>query len=207
MERPNTFGIYIQDKDGIILNNNTYKIAKGAYILLPCLSYPSMSFESYVNTTENACTPLTINSNLLDDLGPVKYSGPKRLEINLDTLIPIKYDTPTYEQYFGGTSTLNGNSVILADVYLLYNLWRFNHRYYLTDINPGESKPNFGLPINILINRKDMINKDIFTSAVPVVIESISPSGELIMYPGEENGTEEIYQQYKIKLVVTTYGT
>jgi len=68
----------------------------------------------------------------------------------------------------------------VLDYYLLFNMWLFNHRYYLTDIKPGISKTNFGTPINILMNRTDMLDRVVFSSlGVPVIINSITPSGEL----------------------------
>jgi len=68
----------------------------------------------------------------------------------------------------------------VLDYYLLFNMWLFNHRYYLTDIKPGTTKSDFGIPINILMNRTDMLNRTIFsTLGVPVIISSITPSGEM----------------------------
>ena len=85
-------------------------------------------------------------------------------------------------------------------------MWRFNHRYYLRDTLPGVSKPDFGLPINILMNRTDMIGSTIFNSSgVPVVIKKISPSGNLKIHKGDDG--DEILEEYTIELVVTNYGT
>ena len=173
--------ITITDVDGITIGSTTYKIANGAKIYFPVKAYPTMNLSSNVETSTYPALPLDTSTKFLDRLGPTKYSSFKRPQISFTFYVPIDKNVDTQNNYFVSTSKYNSNSLIVINYYLLFNMWLINHKYYLRDMADNTSKTNLGLPINILMNRNDIFNNEIFSSnGVPVVINNISPTGDFV---------------------------
>lgn len=198
---------HIQDIDGITIDATNYKMANGAKILLPITSYPKLEFKSNLNTTTTTSKIVDGSKTYTQYLGPTKYVGPARLTIPLDIEIPLVDDVPTESQY-GSGGLYNSNSIIPASFYLLFNMYLYNHRYYLTDISPGESRPNFDLPLNILCNRRTLAGAvgglEIFkTQGVPVIIKDIKINGLV----WDASHTSEAAMSITLTLEVDNYGT
>jgi hypothetical protein len=175
-------GLYLQDKDGITVDSTSYKIANGAYISLRILNYPLPSVELNTDAQVKPGAPLDSSKTFLDKIGSAKYTGLSRPTFKVDVLVPVDANTNTRANYFG-TSVYSATDVVPLNFYLLWNLIYVNHTYYLTDLLPNTSKPNLGLPLNILQQRTDIFNKEIFDSSkgVPVIFTSIKPNGKMLL--------------------------
>lgn len=201
----------IKDKDGIIVNSNTYKIANGANIMMHCTSYPKIHFDNYINTQENLSQPLTSTQTLSSALGPVKFSGNTRPTITMDVVITVSNNTPDATTY----NAMTGKTDL--SFYLLYNMWRFPHRLYLRDtiqsVDGTLDYPNLDLPINILlssssttVNRKDLIGNQVFSSdGVPVILKSIHFKSDYITQ-NKDTLTDEAHFEYTLMFIVDNYG-
>lgn len=202
-----TVKIYLQDIDGITISGTNYKIAKGAKILIPIKQYPAISLSSNLGVDTDTSSPVTTTRNFTNILGNVSYTGFARPTITLEALLPIDENVLSQADYFGVGSSLTSNQVVAGNFYLLFNMWIANHTYYLTDVDKEVSKPNLGLPLNILMKRTDIYNNTIFSSSgVPVIIRNISTSGRILNLKTGDDNKENSYVDCKIDLVIDTYG-
>lgn len=192
--------INIKDKDGIIVGGTTYKIANGAKILMSCTNYPKINWDNYINTQENLSTKVDVANTLSKSLGPVKFSGNVRPTITLDILITVQNDVPTRENYAAMSGT------VAMSHYILYNLWRYPHRLYLTDMVDNTTYTNLDLPINILINRKDLLDQTIFSEdGIPVVLKSITQKNDFTTQD-KETLKEQAHFEYTLTFIMDNYG-
>jgi len=193
--------INLTDKDGITVGGTNYKVANGAKILMYTKGYPTISFDNYINTTENMNSNVTTTNTLSTALGPVKFSGNMRPTIDINIMIPISTTVNTRAEY----AAMTGQTFMTT--YLLYNLWRYPHRIYLNDLITNTEIPNTDYPINILINRTDLLNQVIFSSdGIPVILKSVSQTGEQI-FTHKDTQKEETWFEYKLSFVVDNYAT
>jgi hypothetical protein len=175
--KPTRVLLSLHDKDGFKIGANTYKVLNGAHILLIVNDYPSISFNSSLNEDSRPSVILNTTEDFRSRIGPTGYAGYERPTLTLKAYLIIDDEVDSYENYFGAGSLTkySSDSKVIMNFYMLFNMWMFNHRYYLKDINPDNAatSTDLGLPINILMNRKDMVGKDILTSdGIPVVIRS-----------------------------------
>ncbi len=193
--------INLTDKDGIIVGSTTYKLANGAKIIMYCKGYPTITWDNYINPQENLHTKITTTNTLSNTLGPVKFSGNIRPTIKLHIFVPVSASVPSRTAYNAMTGTT------AMSFYLLYNLWRYPHRVYLNDLIDNTAIPNVDYPINILINRKDLLDQTIFTSdGVPVVLKKISFIGEGYI-SHEDTVKKESALEYELEFLIDNYGT
>ncbi len=202
MDRPkDLICINLTDKDGIVVNNTLYKIANGAKIIMYCKGYPVITWDNYTNTQENMHTKITTTNTLSNELGPVKFSGNMRPTIKLQIYVPINDSVPTQAAY----ASMSGSTPITF--YLLYNLWRYPHRIYLNDLLDNTEIPNVDYPINILINRKDLLGQTIFSAdGVPVVLKKVSFMGEGYLSHADTINKESAFE-YELEFLIDNYGT
>lgn len=190
----------LTDKDGIVVSGTTYKLANGSTIYLLTKGYPQISYDNYINPQENLHTPISLTKTLSIGYGPTKFSGNKRLTVTMDVLIPITSTISSRTDY----STMTGATYL--NHYLLYNMWRYPHRIYLKDMDDNTSNQNVDYPINILMNRNDLLNQTIFsTDGMPLVLQSISPSGESYV-SHKETELQGTFFEYKLTFLVDDYG-
>jgi hypothetical protein len=193
------FLITLQDIDGKIVGSTNYKIANGALLSIDAKAYPSISFASNMNTSVKPATLLVTTDKYRDRLGDVSYAGYGRPQITIDGYIPVITDTDTQARYFG--TTYSSTDIIPLNFYLLFNLHLLNHRVYLKDIHPNKKAAcaDWSTPINILQNRTDIFNNQIFDLAkgVPVIVRDFS-LGDIIYTRDGDN--EEMSQNIKITL-------
>jgi len=193
--------INLVDNDGIIVSGTTYKVANGSKILMFCDSYPIIKFDNNFDTSENQNTIISTTNTLSTVLGPTKFSGNARPVISMNILIPISTTIPTRTQYNAMSGT------VAMSFYLLYNLWRYPHRIYLNDMITNNAVPNTDYPINILINRTDLLNQTVFSSlGVPVVLKSVNLVSEE-SFTHKDTTKEEVWFKYKLEFAIDNYGT
>lgn len=198
--------IYLQDIDGITVNDTTYKLAQGAKIFFPLKKYPDITFNSNIGVETDISKPVDGEKSYTEIMGPVANTGFSRPVINLDAIIPINFSVSSENNYFKSPTTISSTQTVCINYYLLFLMHLHNHRFYLTDIDANNSYPDLGTPINILQNRKDYFGNDIFTSrGVPVVIKNIHITGQMLELKNESN-TQTPYLECKIELVVDNYG-
>jgi hypothetical protein len=195
--------INLVDKDGITVGSTNYKIANGAKIIMLVKGYPQIHLSNYVNPQENMNSKVTATNTLSTAIGPVKYSGNARPTISVNVLLPISITTPTRAQYAAMTG------ITPLSYYLLYNIWRYAHRMYLKDMldNTIADNVNADYPINILINRTDLLNQTVFSAdGVPVVLTSVKPVGE-VLFTHSDTKQEETYFEYNLEFMIDIYDT
>lgn len=170
-------GITLQDVDGLSINGTTYKALQGAYLLCYVKDYPKIYFKADINEDVMPSVILDSTKTYTDRLGPIGYAGYGRPTISMTCYLPVK-DIDTRANYFDPTITkYSSTDLVFLNYYILFQLMQFNHRIYLKDIYPGKeaSYTNLSLPINILINRTDLLNKEILSSkGLPVVIKDFT---------------------------------
>jgi hypothetical protein len=198
--------IYLQDIDGITVNSVTYKLAQGAKIFIPLKKYPTIGLSSNVGLDTDISKPVDSNTSFTEMLGNVSNTGHARPSITLDALIPIDSAIKSETQYFGSPSNITNTQIVSVNYYLLFLMWLHNHRIYLTDVDAEESYPNLGLPLNILMNRKDYFGNDIFKSTgVPVIITKLNITGQMLDLKSSDN-INTAYLECKIELTIDNYG-
>jgi len=125
--------IYLQDVDGITVGATNYKIAKGGKIVLLAKSYPTISLKSNLTTDTTRADPMDTTKLFLSKNLPTNYNSFERPSISLTVYLPVDRQTLSYYEYFGAGTGLSTSSIVMANYYLLFNMWLFNHKYYLTD--------------------------------------------------------------------------
>jgi len=111
--------------------------------------------------------------------------------------------TPPNTTYWDVYHEIGSSSVIIMNFYILFNLWMLNHRFYLKDLNANavSTNTNLGLPINILMNRKDWFGNDILTSdGLPIIITGVSVSAAHMDFTNPAGDTDLL--EVKIDMVV-----
>lgn len=194
--------INLVDKDGITVSSTNYKIANGAKIIMMTDKYPFMNLDNYVNGQENLNSIVSTTNTLSTALGPVKFSGNVRPTIDFNVYIPISTTVNTRAEYAAMTG------VTSLTYYLLYNMWRYPHRMYLKDMldNTISANTNTDYPINILINRKDLLDQTVFSAdGIPVILKSVMPAGE-VTFTHENTKKKETYFSFKLSFLVDNYG-
>ena len=172
----------LQDIDGFTVDSTTYKLAKGAKMQIYVSRYPTMSIEMKANVETKPAIPLSEGTTYLSKIGPTESSGFNRPKLTLEVLLPVDENVFSRDVYFDSSdSTLDTTSIIDFNYYLLWNLMMANHTLYLTDMKDSLSNPNWGLPINILLNRNDMFDNQIFdsTKGIPITLVNIEGSKDV----------------------------
>ena len=204
MELDNSFLMMtFQDVDGFIVDGTTYKALNGAKLIINQCSYPSVTLKSNVGTDGKPSVIINTTDTFRDRLAPNSYGGYDRPTLSMTARIPIRNDVATQAKYFGTPATYyTTSSIVPMDYYILFNLWMFNHRIYLKDVNQASGTyTNLGLPINILCNRTDWFNNTIFsTNGIPVIITGLSIS-DYDFDVGDSQSAEN-YMIVKIDMVV-----
>jgi len=125
--------IYLQDVDGITVGVTNYKVAKGAKIILLAKEYPTISLKANLTSDTSRADPMDTTKTFLSKNMPTNYNSFERPSIKLTVYLPVDRQTLSYYEYFGAGTGLTTSSTVMANYYLLFNMWLFNHKFYLTD--------------------------------------------------------------------------
>jgi len=125
------FMITLQDCDGKIVGSTTHKIANGAYLYIGAKSYPSISFQSNMNSNVKPATLIQTTDTYRDRLGDVSYSSYGRPTITIDAYLDVLTETDTCANYLatpvskgawsGATAYVFGDWVTLGGVSYICN--------------------------------------------------------------------------------------